>query len=185
MENKYIVGTILSVSAIILFLIFLGPVSIGGDTHYLIVLSGSMEPKIPTGGIIIAKSVNASNLETGDVIVFHPPNPVMEKGGQVLITHRIAEITEQGFVTKGDACEENDKGIVTPDRVVAKHCLAIPYIGYGIGHMGTVARSKMGFFVLIILPASIIMLGEIRRIILLEKVARITEEAEMKEIVNV
>ena len=184
MEKKYLVGTILSVSAIILFLIFLMPVSLGGNTHYLIVLSGSMESKIPTGGLIIAKSVNSSNLETGDVIVFQPPQ-VMEKGGQVLITHRIVEITEQGFVTKGDANEENDKGIVTPDRVKAKHCLAIPYIGYGIGHIGTVAHSEIGFFVLIILPASIIVFGEIRRIILLNEVANITEEAETKKIVNV
>jgi len=181
MEKKYLVVAILSVSAIISFPIFLWPASIGGNTHYLIVLSGSMEPTIPVGGIIIARNVNASNLEVGDVIVFQPPQRVTEKGGRVLITHRIVEVTEQGFVTKGDACEENDKGIVTPDRIVAKQWLTMPYVGYGIEHMRTVARSKMGFLVLIVLPASIIMFGEIRRIILIEDVRKITEEAEIIE----
>src|SRR3989338_9973092 len=63
-----------------------------------VVVSGSMEPAIRLGSIVLTKS--ATNYKTGDVVSFN------NKAGQT-VTHRIMEIKTspdgQSFILKGDA----------------------------------------------------------------------------------
>src|SRR5438445_7469167 len=66
-----------------------------------VVLSGSMEPTIHTGSVIVATAADPAALQVGDIVTFVRP------GDEENVTHRIIEIkgSPQGrsFVTKGDA----------------------------------------------------------------------------------
>lgn len=89
----------------------------------LAVLSGSMEPKYPVGSLIYVKAVDPENLKAGDIITFR-----ME--GDLLATHRIVEILEEGFRTKGDANEFADGTLVVSRDVVGTPVFSIPALGY-------------------------------------------------------
>ena len=88
-----------------------------------IVLSGSMEPAIPTGSVCFVNTcVNYEDVKEGDVIAF------FHGGG--MVTHRVLQVTEQGLETKGDANGRSD-GITTgPDNFHGKTIFHIPYVGY-------------------------------------------------------
>jgi signal peptidase len=138
---------------IAIFLIFYRPVLLWGDTRYEPVLSGSMEPAIPVGGIVVIKPVDPETLRIGDVICFRLSEPTS-------ITHRIINITDEGFITKGDANEDPDQWIVKKENVIGKAVFTIPYIGY----IGYFVRTPIGFILLIVIPASLIIIMEIRNI---------------------
>ena len=136
-----------------IFLIFYRPVLLWGDTRYEPVFSGSMEPAIPVGGIVVIKPVDPETLKIGDIICFTLSEPTS-------ITHRIKNITDEGFITKGDANEDPDQWIVKKENVIGKAILTIPFIGY----IGYFVRTPTGFILLILLPASVIIIMEIRNI---------------------
>jgi len=137
-----------------IFLIFYRPVLLWGDTRYEPVFSGSMEPAIPVGGIVVIKPVDPETLKEGDIICFQLSEPTS-------ITHRIINITEEGFITKGDANEDPDQWIVKKENVIGKAILTIPFIGY----IGYFVRTPTGFILLILLPASAIIIMEIINIV--------------------
>jgi len=137
-----------------IFLIFYRPVSLAGDTYYEPVYSGSMEPAIPVGGIVIIKPVNPETLKIGDIICFKLSEPTS-------ITHRIKNITDEGFITQGDANNAPDQWIVKKENVIGKAILTIPFIGY----IGYFVRTPTGFILLILLPANAIIIMEIRNIV--------------------
>jgi signal peptidase len=119
------------------FLVF-GP-WFGWETHS--VLSGSMEPSLKVGGIIVAKPEKLENIKVGDIITFQLGNKT--------VTHRVADITRDDsgriwFQTKGDANESPDPEAVSSDKeVVRKVVLHIPYLGF----VSSVAKSKALFLV--------------------------------------
>jgi signal peptidase len=90
--------------------------------------SGSMEPKMYTGDVVIIAKVPADNIKLGDVIQFRVPE-------EVTVMHRVIEIqeTENGgklFITKGDANDQPDSEPVMPENVVGKAVMTIPKIGW-------------------------------------------------------
>jgi signal peptidase len=113
-----------------------------------------MEPAIPVGGIVMIKPVDSETLKTGDIICFTLTEPTS-------VTHRIINITDEGFVTKGDANEDPDQWTVKKENVIGKVILTIPFIGY----LGYFVRTPTGLILLIVLPASAIIILEIRNII--------------------
>ena len=66
------------------------------------VLSGSMRPGLPVGGVVVTERVPLSSLQVGDVAVFHPPG-----ARHTTYVHRIVSLQDgrEGVVvrTKGDA----------------------------------------------------------------------------------
>lgn len=94
-----------------------------------IVISGSMEPGISTGSLIINKTTPAEDLEVGDVAA-------LPKKGGVLVTHRIVKIDSvidnpefREITMKGDA--NNAIDIETYTQKTALTPLAvIPIAGY-------------------------------------------------------
>jgi signal peptidase len=138
------------------FLVFYRPVSLWGDTRYEPVYTGSMEPAIPVGSIVVIKPADPETLKVGDIICFK-----IESESATTVTHRIINITSQGFITKGDANEDPDQWIVAKENVIGKVIAVIPYIGY----LGYFVRTPIGFILLILIPATLIILMEIRNII--------------------
>jgi len=144
---------LLAAISLAVFFILYTPEKIGGDTKYEPVLTGSMEPSIPVGGVVIIKPTNPETVQVGDIICF-------KFSESTLITHRVTAINDQGFITKGDANENTDIQVVSTENVVGKVIFVVPLIGY----VGTFARTKLGLILFLFIPATTIIVFEIRNI---------------------
>lgn len=127
---------------------------IPGNYEVRTVMSGSMEPVIRTGGVIITKS--APEYHVDDIITFY-------KSGRdsTPTTHRIVAIQRESaivfYTTKGDANDVVDGGKVTENEVVGKVVATIPLLGYAV----YAAQTKLGFMLFVILPIVLVILSEV------------------------
>lgn len=107
---KKIVGTALFV-LVVLFVLFaavVGTINRARNKptflfgHALLwVETGSMEPSIPSRSYVLVREYLGESLETGTVITFTCTDPSSAVYGET-ITHRIVEVTTEGYRTKGD-----------------------------------------------------------------------------------
>lgn len=89
-----------------------------------VVMSGSMEPEIPVGSLcFVNTNVRYESIVKGDIIAF-------TSDGDFYITHRVAEVTADGFVTKGDGNNQADLWTVREKNYKGKTVVWIPYMGY-------------------------------------------------------
>ena len=71
-----------------------------GQPAIVFVETGSMAPTLePNDGYLAVPAAIADDPEVGDVILFRSQN----LGGGELTTHRVVEITQEGYITQGDA----------------------------------------------------------------------------------
>ncbi|MCL4374909.1 signal peptidase I [Patescibacteria group bacterium] len=126
-----------------------------GYQSYL-VQSGSMEPAIMTGDIIVVHA--QPEYHKNDTITFRGSD------GRI-VTHRIAAINEKDgrryFTTKGDANRSEDNDNVISDQVIGTVALVIPRLGYLVAF----SRTIPGLFLLILIPTVTIILDELLRLI--------------------
>ena len=91
--------------------------------------SGSMEPAIPTGAVIVLQRVSSASVKEGDVITFHPPAASLQ-----LETHRVVAIEDgrdgKRFVTQGDANPVPDAWRVPAVGEGWRYIVHVPYAGY-------------------------------------------------------
>lgn len=129
---------------------------IPGNFKIKIILSGSMEPTIKTGSVVIVKPVDSYKI--GDVITFQ------KRIDKESTTHRIQEIKVTGgnpqYITKGDANNAVDRGEISEQDIVGKLLLVIPYLGYIVNY----AQTPIGFSLIILLPAIAIVYDEAKKI---------------------
>ena len=104
---------------------------IPGNFKVKVVKSGSMEPAIRTGGIVVIRP--ASSYEMGDIVTFGPDTKT-----QVPTTHRVVAISGEGaariYTTKGDANDAEDLPISEGDVIgravyMGTSPVRIPYLG--------------------------------------------------------
>lgn len=122
-----------------------------------IVKSGSMEPAIKTGGIVIDKPEGA--YQVGDVITFG-----MDTKSQVPTTHRIVSVSSGPnpiYTTKGDANDAVDQTNTHLSDIHGKVIFTVPYIGYILDF----GRKPLGFALLVGVPAALIILEELGKIV--------------------
>ena len=121
--------------------------SIGGNAP-LIVLTGSMDPTIKAGDLIVTKKIDAKDVKVDDVISFFDP----EGNGSSIVTHRVIgiEIDETSgeifFRTQGD---NNDIADMTP---VSEKNLVGRWEGtrfWGLGYVVVFTQSTVGIIVII------------------------------------
>lgn len=119
-----------------------------------VVKSGSMEPEIHTGSVVMIRPT--ADYAEGDIVTFGENSK-----DSVPTTHRIVAVrVVEGAVfyqTKGDANDSPDGGEIHKDEIIGKVAFTVPFLGYVI----EAARTPLGFFFLIIVPASIVAIGEI------------------------
>lgn len=113
-----------------------------------VVVSGSMEPAISVNDMVVIQEKD--NYAEKDVISY-----VSQSGN--LITHRIVDVTDEGFVTRGDANKAIDvEAPVSVDKVVGKVVYVIPQVGLFLEYLktplGMLCVTLVGF-VLIGLPS--------------------------------
>jgi signal peptidase len=139
-----------------------------------IVKSGSMEPIIQTGSVVIDKK--ETNYNIGNIITF--------KNGDKndTTTHRIVAMgTQSGstyYIVKGDANNAPDPNRVPKTNVVGKEQFSIPYLGYIINSV----RTLPGLIILIFIPAIIIISEEISNIKLEVSKLYATRKKVVKEV---
>ena len=94
---------------------------------YAVVVSGSMEPNIHVNDMIVYNDHKPEDYKVGDVIVYRRNGGTPE---EMLITHRIVEISEDGerLTTRGDANRISDPEISFND-VVGRLVWRIPKFG--------------------------------------------------------
>ena len=100
------------------------------------VISGSMEPAIPTGSLVYVDRSQADSAEVGDVVAYYG------SGNDVgtVITHRVVAIDEEDkLVTKGDANNTEDLIPVSRFNVIGKVVFHIPAIGWLASFVSTLA----------------------------------------------
>ena len=103
-----------------------------------IVMSGSMEPVLQTGGIAFVNT-KEKDLKIKDVITFHADDR--------LVTHRIIRMDGQYFYTKGDANTKEDSVPVSKEQIIGKVCMGVPYLGF----LAAFLQSKQGMLALLVL----------------------------------
>ena len=121
------------------------------------VFSGSMEPELKVGAVVITRPVDAEEIKTGDIITFHSPL------NEQLTSHRV--IAAEGgssvhFQTKGDANKDTDPFTLPPENVVGKVCFHIPYFGY----VAQFVKTPLGLLLTLCLPGLITIVMELRNI---------------------
>ena len=116
-----------------------------------LIQSGSMEPAIMTGDVVLVKKDNY--YKKGDVATFYD----YEKR---VVTHRIIEELKGSsggdFITKGDANQAQDLHELDESNIIGKVVLTIPKLGYLLAF----SRTKIGIAILILIPAVIIIYDE-------------------------
>lgn len=100
-----------------------------GSTPYTIA-TGSMEPTMPPGTLVVVKPADTDKLQAGDVITYQ-----LKSGEAEVVTHRIIGLGtslegETFFRTQGDANNTADKLLVKPVQVRGEAWYKLPFVGY-------------------------------------------------------
>lgn len=165
-HKKKLISSFGAIVVVLLFIFFIVIPTLTETLHFLTVLSGSMEPSMHTGDIVVSMKIDVNTIQIGDIITFRYDD---ETDPNRCVTHRVSNITYDGdntyFSTKGDSNEENDTRIVKSSEVIGKVVFIIPYLGY----ISNFARSIWGFMLFIVIPVSLIIVHELRTIIKIYK----------------
>lgn len=129
-----------------------------GGVKFFSVQTGSMEPNLSPGDLVLVRKKAASEYRVGDVVTFINPANRRET-----ITHRIAERADESkqvvFTTKGDANTAADRPI-SENLIIGKQIASLPLLGHAIDFIRTIP----GLLLIIWLPALFIVVGETRRL---------------------
>ena len=142
-----ILQLLLLTGILIFFLLFLSArLSLFGFRSFTVV-TGSMEPNIHVGSVVITKTLN--DYEFGEIITFKRKN--------LTVTHRLTGIKNGNYVTKGDKNKKPDAEFVKKTDVIGQVLIVIPYFG----RIATFLKSVPGFILFVILPATIFIILEL------------------------
>ncbi len=156
--------------------LLVGPRALG--VQPLIVLTGSMEPTLPTGGLAFMRPLAdpavlegatpyvdpawepTSAIRAGDIITFR-----MARDPRQTISHRVLAVIEdergRRFETKGDASPRADAQPVTADQVVGTVIFSVPRLGYVADWL----RHGESFVILVGAPTLLVVVGESVKIV--------------------
>jgi len=80
------------------------------------VVSASMEPTIMTGDFVLVHTVDSEDVEVGDIVTYRALNE-SGKMTHYTIIHRVIDITDEGFIFKGDNNEKEDPNVVSSEQI--------------------------------------------------------------------
>ena len=125
------IGTAIIIIIIAFCLTLVAP-KIFGISAYT-VLTGSMEPAVPVGSVVYAKSVDPTSLAEGDIVVFY------DGRNELPVTHRIVQNdpSEGQIITKGDANNAVALSPIQYGNIIGKVVLHVPFLGRLLIPFGT------------------------------------------------
>lgn len=120
-----VLGTLLLIIIVAAYLPITIPRAFGYEIYT--VISGSMEPAIPTGSLVYVKYIQPEEIQTEDVIAFLGTGC----GWVSIVTHRVVSNSAAmgNFITKGDANSDNDMNPIPYANYIGKVQLSVPKLG--------------------------------------------------------
>jgi signal peptidase len=114
----------------------------------MVIMSGSMEPAIPTGSVVVVRRIPAAGIAVGDVVSFLNP----EDPGRTL-THRVQAVAGEGgridVVTRGDANTGTESWSIDAAGAVGRVAFHLPLLGYLLAPL----QGKLPRLLLVVSPA--------------------------------
>lgn len=161
-----VICSVLSTVLLILMVVVCLPLTVPRffGYHIYTVISGSMEPAIPTGSLVYIAEAAPEDMKEKDIIAFYGA-----RDSASIITHRVVENNKLmgQFITKGDANMTEDMNPIPYENFIGKVVLSIPSVGM-IAQMFTSFQGK-------IMAGAVIVAA-----VLLQAVASVVEHAEKK-----
>lgn len=140
------------------------------------ILTGSMEPEIPTGSLIVTSPFDTYKI--GDIITYRELHPTTQKETNRTLTHRViaTKQTDQGivYIAQGDANRVPDINDIKNEHIYGKVLYTIPFVGYVYNFVSTLP----GFILLIAIPAFLLIKNEIKYIRYNSIMNNLREESE-------
>lgn len=132
----------------------------GYRCFYLV--SGSMEPTIPTGAAVILHKEESGLYDEGDIITFESHDTSIYGFPN---THRIVSVIHENgsvrYITKGDANNVADELPVYPEQIYGKVVFSTGSMTW-IGSLLGLLTTPLGFVTVIVLPMSLVITMKIR-----------------------
>jgi signal peptidase len=151
------IGWAIVVAGALLALLLAGPIVLGDHPHTD--LSGSMEPVISPGDVVMDEQIAPWEAKVGDIVTFRDPRQESK-----LLTHRVVKIRDEGsslrFVTQGDANNTQEHWRVPATGQIGRAMYTVPWVG----HVAVFARTKLGWMLMIGIPLLLIAAEEMFRI---------------------
>lgn len=96
----------------------------------LTVLTGSMEPKLPPGTLVVVRPTPVDDIRIGDVVTYQ-----LQPGKPDVVSHRVIEVRsissgDVELITKGDNNGAPDPNPVTEQQVRGTVWYSVPYVGW-------------------------------------------------------
>lgn len=160
---KKIISRILTGLLVALAVVLVAPMlPIPGNFSIRVVQSGSMEPAIKTGSVVLIKPL--ASYKVGDIITFEG-NFKDAKGKKIPTTHRVVEARVDtgnvSYQTKGDANDDVDRNLIAGDKVIGKVLVSAPYAGYAVAG----AQTGYGLLAIVVIPALVIIFDHVKKIV--------------------
>ena len=133
-----------------------GYVTIAGHSMFRVV-TGSMEPTMPIGSLLISQETEIEKIAQGDIVCFHTKEKAIY--GEI-VTHRVVGkmYGQDGTLfleTRGDANAVTDGHLVSAENLIGK---VIWYSGGKniISKIASILTTGQGFFSLVLMPILIV-----------------------------
>lgn len=124
----------------------------------LTVLSGSMEPTLMTGDMVISKWMRPDQAKVGDLVTFQSAE------SRKLITHRVRSVKINGdrvdIATKGDANDTVEHWQAPSNGRVSRVEYDVPKVGY----LTNLVSTTKGKLLMVVLPAILLAIYELVRL---------------------
>ena len=101
---------------------------------------------IPVGSACFVSTYTSyDSISAGDIISFRVND-------EILVTHRVIRITDEGFITQGDENDTPDPDPVTRENYIGRTFLALPGVGSVLGALDSLwGRAVLGVILLALL----------------------------------
>ena len=151
-----VVWAVVVVAAALILAVAL-PLAFGDRPHT--VLTGSMEPTISAGDVVVDARISPLDARVGDVVTFRDPEDQSK-----LITHRVKRIRRGGshlwFTTQGDANNTTEHWRIAADGELGRVAYKVPWVG----HVAVLTHTPLGLGLLLVVPLLLLGLDELVRI---------------------
>ena len=118
--------TLAFIAAVVVWVIFLRPPTLGGPAGYVTVSGTSMEPNMHTGDVVVMH--RQDSYRVGDVVAYHIPKG--QAGAGRVVIHRVkGGSAKAGYVMRGDNRPSDDFWRPKHADVVGKQLVRIPALG--------------------------------------------------------
>lgn len=122
-------------------------------------MSGSMEPTISAGDVVVDERISPLAARVGDIITFRDPEDQSRQ-----LTHRVKRIRRDGshlwFVTQGDANNTVEHWRIAADGHLGRVIYTVPWVG----HVAALTKTPMGLTLLVLVPVLLLAIDELLRI---------------------